>query len=111
MTKKIHWFTGKDDCEQFFKRLAENEGEKFSENLCIEGKSGTTYDWIITASNLVGYEKIGIDEDVYKDNVVSYVDTVYIDINNFKKSNKQFLWLDGDEVSLKNNGIIRVWWD
>ena len=65
MEEKIHWFTGKEDCEKFFKRLAENEGELFSENLCIEGNSGTTYDWIITASNLVGYEKIGIDEDVY----------------------------------------------
>ena len=111
MAEEIHWFTGKDDCEQFFKRLAENEEEPFSENLIIEGNSNTKYNWIITVSNLVGYEKIGIDEDFYTDNGVSYIDTVYLDINNFKKSNAQFLLLDGDEVSLESNGIIRVWWD
>lgn len=111
MTEKVHWFRRQEDCEAFFKRLAENEEESFSENLIIEGNSNTKYNWIITASNLVGYEKIGIDEDFYTDDDVDYIDTVYLDINNFKKSNTRFLWLDGDEVSLESDGIIRIWWD
>jgi len=111
--KEIHFFTGKDDGENFFKRMAENNEEELTSNFIFEGNSEKRYEWIENLVSVVGWENIGVEERDYERKNVEFVDTIFINVNEFSErdANSPYIDIGGDEVSLSADGIIIIWWD
>ncbi|MBD5165229.1 hypothetical protein [Helicobacter sp.] len=108
----------KEHLEQIFKQFAENEEEEFSPDLLIEGNSELSLKDLIETCEVIGYENLLLDDEFVK-NPRSHCDTFYIDLIGIKElkfgSNDKFVWFMGgkipDELSLENDGTLRVWFD
>ena len=117
MTEKIHWFTGKEDCETFFAKIAHNCEKDLTENFVFEGNSGTDFSWIILCAKIIGWTNIGVVEDDYNDVDLDYEDEILLNVTCTKPElyhDDTRIFLDADEVSIEFNGkdtFIRVWWD
>ena len=117
MQDKIHWFTGKEDCESLFAKIARNCGKEFTEDFVFEGNSGADFSWIIRCAKIIGWDNIGVNENDYTDNELDYEDEVFLNVTCTKPTlweDKTRIFIDADEVSIEYDGkdtFIRVWWD
>ena len=117
MTEKIHWFTGKEDCESFFAKIARNCGKEFTEDFVFEGNSGTDFSWIIQCAKIIGWTNIGVTEDNYNDEDINFEDEILLNVTCTKPElyyDDTRIFIDADETSIEFNGkdtFIRVWWD
>ena len=113
MSNKKYFFSGKNDCETFFARVANNLGREFTPNFVFEGNSGKQYQYIMDIAKIIGYENIGVSFDDYFDEELDFVDEIFIRLRgqNPDDDTDNRVWIDGDEVSLEADGSLRVWWD
>ncbi|WP_300764438.1 hypothetical protein [Helicobacter sp. UBA3407] len=108
----------KEHLEQIFKQFAEDEGVELSPNLIIEGNSELTIKDLQETCEVIGYENLLLDNDFVK-NPRSHCDTFYIDLLGIKGFRfglgVEWVWFFGgkipDELSLENDGTLRVWFD
>lgn len=108
-----HFFKDKVECEEFFRRMAKNDGKELTPEYIFEGNSSQKYEFIQTLADMFGYENIGVDEDRFILEDIDFVDTVYVNFVNtlgLKKPTKN-LWIDADEMYIDTNGILKLWWD
>ena len=117
MTEKIHWFTGKDDCESFFAKIAHNCEEDLTEDFVFEGNNDISFDWIIRCAKIIGWTNIGVTEKDYNDATLDYEDEIFLNVTCTKPEiydDSDRIFIDADETSIEFNGkdtFIRVWWD
>ena len=109
---KVHFFKDQKECEEFFKLVAKNNNEPFSDDFIFEGNSGMKYEWIREIGETLGYNRIGVVSEIRKD--ADFIDEIFIEITNIDwvcKGIKSRIWIDADEVSIEPGGYLRLWWD
>lgn len=94
-------FNGKEDFYNYFKEMAERNGDELNDNFCIEGNSDTRFGWLRNIAEQVGYQNVSVDDNTY------YVSTV--DINVSKAPQCSFSC--NSDNSRYTNGVISLWWD
>lgn len=94
-------FKNKEEFDAHFKAMADESGDEFNDNLCIEGNHDVTLGWLRNIAEKVGYENITVSSDL------EYTDTVCIDVS---KNPQAYFEYWGSEISYCN-GEISIWWD
>ena len=97
----IIWFKNKEEFDAHFKAMADNKGDEFNDNLCIEGNHDISLGWLRKIAEQIGYENVGVSEDT------DYTDSVEFDVS---KNPIAYFEFYGDEISY-SNGKISIWWD
>ena len=97
----VVWFNNKEEFDAHFKFMADNNGNEFNDDLCIEGNNNIRLGWLRKIAEQIGYENVGVSEDI------DYTDTVEFDVS---KNPIAYFEFYGDSISY-NTGKIRIWWD
>jgi len=113
MSDKIHFFKDENDFISFFDKMAKNNNEELSDAFVFEGNSAKEFEWIKNVVAMVGANNVGVEEDRYNTPDIAFIDTVFININEFDSydANTGYIDLKADEVALSKDGIISLWWD
>ena len=111
--KNIHYFISEEDCEQFFTRMAKNNGEELSPAFVFEGNTGMDYAWVIALANIVGCENLGVLCKDYEDELVDFIDEFFIKPARLVNAPDGVHGVDieADSVFLAPDGSIHLWWD
>jgi len=111
--RKIHWFITQDDCEKFFSRLANNNGEELSPDFIFEGNSNMNYGWVVDLSKIVGYENLGVLQQDYDDEKRDFIDEFFIKPTRLFNPQPDIssVDIDADAVCMYPDGTIALWWD
>ena len=101
----MHFFKNKAECEEFFGRMAKNDGEELTLDYIFEGNSSRKYGWIQQLGDLVGYENIGVEDDRFSLPDIDFVDEIYINLKTAKWGDvTKVVWIDGDEIYIDTDG-------
>lgn len=111
----------KADFERIFKRAAELGNKELSNGFIVEGNHDITYGDIKATCELIGYDLLLLSQEMVDDlekGKYSHIDTFYIDIIHLTKLDPNFtgwLFLFGgatpDELSIEDDGTLRLWYD
>lgn len=94
-------FKNKEEFDAHFKAMADESGDKFNDDLCIEGNHNITLGWLRKIAEQIGYENISVSDDL------EYTDRVVFDVSHAPKAYFEY-W--GSEIHYCN-GEISIWWD
>ena len=111
----------KADFERIFKKIAELDNEELTDGLIVEGNHDITYGDIKATCELIGYDLLLLPQEIVDSlerGEYSHIDTFYIDIIHLTKLDPNFtgwLFLFGeaipDELSIEDDGTLRLWYD
>jgi len=113
VSNKKYFFSGKNDCEAFFARVAANCKKELTPDFVFEGNSRKQYQYIMDIAKIIGYENIGVAFTNYFDEELDFVDEIFFRLRgqNPDDDTDNRVWIEADEVSLEADGSLRVWWD
>ena len=94
-------FNNKEEFDLHYKAMADEYGDDFNDDLCIEGNHDITLGWLRKIAEKVGYTNVSVSDRT------DCTDYVEIDVS----GNPQcFFEFYGSDTSYCN-GKIRIWWD
>lgn len=111
--QNIHWFISEEDCKQFFSRMAKNNCEELTHNFVFEGNSSMKYGWVVDLSNIVGFEGLGVLQQDYEDEEITFIEDFFIKpVRNVNPSNViRSVEIHADDIEMMPDGTISLWWD
>lgn len=111
----------KADFERILKKIAELDNEELNNGFIVEGNHDITYGDIKATCELIGYDLLLLPQEIVDDierGKCLHIDTFYIDIINLTKLDPNFTgsrFLFGgaipDELSIEEDGTLRLWFD
>jgi len=99
-------FDDLNELDAWFKKLADNQEEELSDDLCVEGNSGLLYRQVKGWVKYAGVGNVYFEKRGFQDGVL---DEFYFDLKNAKHEGRAD-FSRADEISV-NNGFLRVWFD